>query len=565
MTELIELRQNKSHVLNNGDYITNFKNKIEIKQGDTVRLHKCFIDTLPLDETTFNIENDLDLYFNFYIYQTLNQYIWDNYTPAEPIKGVKTTKEVILDMTAERLVLCEKILYNTSTPLDFLSGITRKMNGYQSLSPAWYKIEYENYDGKLAQYRYVYFPEQTEDLTLSVNITCKSGEYKLTRIEGETNGIVSISKQTFESSLHNKYVYIPFQFEEIKTLPKGIYDMNELSIVLNNLVQNSEAKFGKNYETIMKNNFLQTTNKIFDDNPGKDFAFVLSTGEYPCPLEIVADANVLFIGASQMEFGNNDNSFSSQFQIEYIHTPLIDATSKQNVVSIYKNNGSPPSDYEYVAVNNNSGIVFTDLYAIDKITNKPVNFFNDSLNLRTDKLTNLHTVFETQTYTFNSVDYVYGYYNLDLVPGVNITEGFMGLSTFINRNNTNPYLVTSIANNTYSNSTSQYTTYISGDEVSKLASSIKFGYFLIEFDMKLTTKYMDTDEINRNVKGVVERYYSTGNYTYASGEGGITYTHKEEQPIYLSSIHARILNNEKQLVDNLGDDNTIFIQIIRAN
>jgi len=120
------------------------------------------------------------------------------------------------------------------------------------------------------------------------------------------------------------------------------------------------------------------------------------------------------------------------------------------------------------------------------------------------------------------------------------------------------------ATDDYYSSTIQYTTFINGNEISKSTPSIQFGYFLIEFDMKLSTSFLTNDEYNRQIKGVCERYYSSGNYTFSSGSG-IEYIHKSNEPIYLSSIHCRILDSDKKIITNLGDDNTIFIQIVRGN
>ena len=58
--------------------------------------------------------------------------------------------------------------------------------------------------------------------------------------------------------------------------------------------------------------------------------------------------------------------------------------------------------------------------------------------------------------------------------------------------------------------------------------------------------------------GIVDRYYTTGNYTSATG-GNIEYTHYGE-PVYLSEVGVRILNPDGTL-GNVGSDNSIFLKV----
>jgi len=71
-------------------------------------------------------------------------------------------------------------------------------------------------------------------------------------------------------------------------------------------------------------------------------------------------------------------------------------------------------------------------------------------------------------------------------------------------------------------------------------------------------------DLNKQVQGIISKYYSfNGNYTYGDSSGSIEYTHKG-MPIYLHGIKLKILKSDKQVDNNLGDDNTIFFQLIKA-
>ena len=60
------------------------------------------------------------------------------------------------------------------------------------------------------------------------------------------------------------------------------------------------------------------------------------------------------------------------------------------------------------------------------------------------------------------------------------------------------------------------------------------------------------------IMGIVDNYYTTGNYTSATG-GNIEYTHYGE-PVYISEVGVRILRPDGSLAE-LGSDNTVFLKI----
>ena len=84
------------------------------------------------------------------------------------------------------------------------------------------------------------------------------------------------------------------------------------------------------------------------------------------------------------------------------------------------------------------------------------------------------------------------------------------------------------------------------------------GYFLIEINAKMNNSFTGSSFNSNLIMGIVDKYYTTGNYTSATG-GNIEYTHYGE-PVYLSEIGVRILNPDGSLGD-LGSDNSIFLKV----
>jgi hypothetical protein len=71
---------------------------------------------------------------------------------------------------------------------------------------------------------------------------------------------------------------------------------------------------------------------------------------------------------------------------------------------------------------------------------------------------------------------------------------------------------------------------------------------------------------SRSIQAIVGSYYSNGNFTESGSESSIVYEHTSETPLILSELETRILlpNMNKPDPNQLGDRNTIFLEIIKA-
>ena len=88
-----------------------------------------------------------------------------------------------------------------------------------------------------------------------------------------------------------------------------------------------------------------------------------------------------------------------------------------------------------------------------------------------------------------------------------------------------------------------------------------FGYYLIEINSSFKNNFLTPDNNYRSIQQIVNRYYELNSYT--AGEGGqLVYQHVGE-PVLLQSFHVRVLTSEKELAPNIGDDNTVHLQLIK--
>ena len=62
----------------------------------------------------------------------------------------------------------------------------------------------------------------------------------------------------------------------------------------------------------------------------------------------------------------------------------------------------------------------------------------------------------------------------------------------------------------------------------------------------------------------MSRYYSESSYTSSSSDASLVYTHNSDEPIIINSFKCRVLNSDKKLAQNIGKDNTIFLELVKA-
>lgn len=89
------------------------------------------------------------------------------------------------------------------------------------------------------------------------------------------------------------------------------------------------------------------------------------------------------------------------------------------------------------------------------------------------------------------------------------------------------------------------------------------GYFLIEMVAGFYNTMIGSDKTDKNIHSIVNRYFNKGSYTSSTASDSMIYEHKGA-PLILSSLRTRILLPDRTIPTGLGEDNTIFIQIVKA-
>ena len=89
------------------------------------------------------------------------------------------------------------------------------------------------------------------------------------------------------------------------------------------------------------------------------------------------------------------------------------------------------------------------------------------------------------------------------------------------------------------------------------------GYFFIEIVAGFNNLMVSDSLTTQNIHAIVNRYYNKGAYTSSTEGDSMIYTHRGA-PLILSSIRTRILLPNRTVPETLGNDNTIFMEVIKA-
>ena len=340
----------------------------------------------------------------------------------------------------------------------------------------------------------------------------------------------------------------PHDFTMDFFIPKGTYDPDELARIMTDkltTIRHDESNFsGANP---MLNPMLTTNTQFQADFPhacpdgkaeycsetGQNFFDIVNSGN--------ANSNVLS-GTSQ--FGIQFDTLVNKFKIVIINNPYYES-GNISVKSIKRG-----ADDVYYLVNKTSGITMKAM-SPPNVWFKKMGFNPNILLSSSGTITK-----DFGTGLTNQTQPVF----TGIIEGVNTTGSYKGLDMVVVKNGAtagNPngaYCPPSADINT-----STIAQNIIFAENSLATLSLAYGYFLIDVSMGIEQEFKGA--INKNsIQAVVGRYYSTNSFTTAYNEGSIPYIHRGD-PIKLSKFKVRVLNDIGENSDDIGNNNTIFLEI----
>ena len=553
---IIELRNKESDsVIQNGDWTTTLNENILLADGDQIVIKDSYIDTQQTSSSRILIPEDLNVKFDYGFYLVNNEL-------TALVEYQTTTPPTV--PTFRNMVLCKDLTVSTATNVlltDYVLTTTDKSQSSQAvdITFTWNNdipVIGASYSRKIhipslkpnQQYR---VQALTGELVDSTN--------KVGTVENISLFGLKVSKQTTQV-VTGKRIQVPYTRTKSIKIPKGNYTPDDLTALINIDVTNNdliEGAFITDPDAI-----LQTSRQIqarFLDGTGAvatEFTLCDPTLADVAPLQVLAMNNYvagtgqdIYFGASIFEMEYDEAS--KIFNIKYLHTPNY----VSNSISVQYFKGTAGN---ITTVNKIGGCYLTRLYA-ETDDGTLFDFWDNLLGFGDNLLTEF-VYAPSPVATPPAPDFLIPISD-NLIDGVGITGQLSSVDGVVDK--TTPLNVVTFAGSPLQyvvTTTANVTTGLSGGS-NALDAQDGFGYYLIEINSSFKNNFLTPDNNYRSIQQIVNRYYELNSYT--AGEGGqLVYQHVGE-PVLLQSFHVRVLTSEKELAPNIGDDNTVHLQLIK--
>lgn len=574
MNNIIVECRNKTAIspVQNGDWNTILPESILLENGDSVIVKNSFIDTQQTTSSKIRIEEELTVKFDFGFYMSNLADL-----PLTDGDDKKYQKDMFLNYDFTKLTdlgdLDEWVLTKRSQPLtsdDLLieKYVVETINKNEKSIEKIVNFTWTDYTG-VENSKLVRFPEldagdfyEVEEM---VNIIYKSS----VGAPKATPSLESLNLKLFNVDQTPNVGYPilePYIISKEVIIPSGNYEPSELCELINDQMQENSPRIADTI--IVGETILQDGTQIqerFQSNGSNTAEFFMckTTARVP-PIAIASMYNlpttkpptalVPLFGTSNFQLSYDDDS--GRFLFKYLHMPFYNSNSTP-AIGYFKDT----ANNKFTAITRAGGIFFNQIMASNP-EGKQIDFFGETLGFDMNQL--------LSNFGYASFDvggsppnFILHPMEFDLTTGQSVTGGLTVLDSVVAKTNGNFFTNQQTATlPSYSTTQTSVTDSIFSNVSKSLDSQFNFGYYLIEVNAQFKNKYMTESNNFSHISQIVSRYYELDSYT--SGESGtIVYTHSGE-PTMLQSFHCRILTSDKDLAPNLGDDNSIILEIIKA-
>ena len=382
------------------------------------------------------------------------------------------------------------------------------------------------------------------------------------------NGIAgSIQSDTPSSS------YQPLLRTSAISIPKGSYTSNDMCDIINRAMTEYSSTSGTgasigNFD--YNNNLLGFTYQDKSDGAGNATDFVKTDGS--CRFNMKDDTDPqYFVGSNQ--FSLNYDDILNRFQFQYLHFPMYDINGNLiNQLSTTKGvRGFESLGNSSISrtCGSTSGIYFDNLSARTREGGISYDFWASKLGFTQLNSGEDGDILVRPTHNKGTAStFLNDFFpSFNLTSGINITEARQDVDNLVLKGGTydsgkGPNVVQLTTLNTKAIQSSEQNSLSVDAEVSVFRDIIDEGYYQVEVGCGISNKLVGATDIKTKISSIVNRYFSQNSYTSDAGNGSISYTHTGV-PFNLSSFKIRILDSQGEVASNIGDDNTIFIEVIK--
>jgi hypothetical protein len=565
----LQLRQQTAEqVYKNGDYHSQLKKPIQLAEGDQLILNKAILDSASADSGNIVLEEDTNVgfYFNYYIVNYNTDEKYSDYSRATAHTSADTDSEQyvmcsrhnisgyeVLELNEIRYTLTGPIYrinpftaivkYREATTGDVKTirismidkgGVAPGSNYYVNESPIGIRAR------KLAgEPVSVVFTDETPDEVLSSSGTSK-GE--------RTLNTTTISGADYEP-VHQKVSvlmkagnYSPSDFAERYTRLLTLQREGEFDVA-KGTSNNPLLKSTSDFTTLTEPAFVRC-------NGGDRVIYYGGTSAGGSP----ASGNARWVGTNQ--FVLEYDVGTSRFKLSQTHFPIYSNSSGKMEVIYVANQGSAT---QFDLASAHSGIAFTAFFSEPLQPGKTdIRLWENILGFDTASL----IVLPSEYITNPTLGVKVPNFGAEFQIAQQITTGNRGMDVGVKKTG-NAEIVPNMAGATaVSTDITEVEPIFAGKDFE--TTNLTFGYYLIEIDGGITQDLITNTSVHTNIFSIISRYYQNNNYTTGNSADAVVYQHVGE-PAYLNSLRVRVLNSSYNVPDDLGDDNTIFLQHVKAS
>lgn len=593
----LELRErNAQENYDNGSWrnVLQDTNKTTIEEGDQIVVNKSYIDTNSVPQQEIRIPENLNLVFQCIPYMT--KAINNDASAFAPFDTLETGDAHAVNCALNYVPTVEaqetsvsnvKLLQELTFTWDYADGVDAKYGGLQI------GIQITNVSGDL-QIIYYDLPSTKIKNPKGNNVVSVALDLLVLTGAGTTPPVISYPPK---SQFHKKNTiatlggltdinhthYIPHLIGVSITLPTGDYTPQGLCKVINRQLQINDVPLSGDWSS---NKFCSdfgdfTTNGTSNQCFMTEINTLTRPENFSCYALDTINGRRMWIGASQMELAYDEDT--SKFFWAYLHMPYYEPEGGAEALQ-YRELVAGPDAYfpKYSVQNKLGGVMFKALFA-ETQQGEIFDFWEGLLKFNVSDMLvswNLSDVYipdpsDPTAPDVLTIKYPRMIMKEGLLFGNNATGAYASADSLILKKGyatgtedvfaEYPQIVqisrTLGTDPRYFSETSTTTNRIVAIETSTNRQD-QFGYFLIDLQCGYLNNYLNDTSNSRNIKSIVGKFYTQQGYTTGSEADSIAYTHIGD-PMVLTDFSIRILNPDRVIPTNIGDDNTIVVNIIK--
>ena len=600
MTSLIRLKQ-PAGTLVNGDYTVNVGNTpLLIEDGTEIALKSAYIDTRQAGGNSIEITADnqnISITAGMYM---MRQETLTTYNAFTSNSGETAPATTAPNPDGKNYVLSKKA---NNTAMRYVTAVT--LNSSPFLGPpavfgdtlVQFKfLDPAKQDGSFKTFS-CYFPQEVAG-NPSVGQVSKADATKVFNIHMLRKSNTSSAKDDFFLDPSDPYggnaefaeKFPVIASEEVDagghmtpvlntfsyTLPLGHYSPDALAKAMGDemarfsMSSSAPNKFEPNtslVETVSnrpsRSPFFTTTGQLDTDTAYgvslNSERYLVSTDLANPTILATTETTSITLGASQITLIYDPEI--NKFIFQQLHTNITDGGGKSQLRYQNINN----TGTEFFLADKHSGIFFTDL--------QPASLWNDTMGFGANANVVVGLDPNKTVRSYGSDDGTGSFVaNVNLVnvilsqvtlkEGVNITSNFAGIDSAVRKDGS--YYQELAVTNTTSVETFDLLSIVAPLEPF-FDSVLQHPYFMVEISGFPSSSIRNLDSDNSSIRAIISKYYSTDNFTIqSSAEGSLVYVHRGAS-FYLNSLHTRILDPNEKPADSIGDNNTLFLEVVKKS